>query len=116
MEQVKSDDRLLRRIQFLDPNFIKDDGSPASSSFSLKTGEVGLSVDIARLTTYSKSIQDSNRFRLYSLLASFTSSLGLKNIHDPIEGNYSHCLIIGNISRGIARKLAKSAIRINYPH
>ena len=77
MEVISNEDRLLRRVQFLDPNFIKDDGRPASSSFSLKSGEDGLSVDLERLTTYAKSIQDRSRFRLYALRAGFTVSLGL---------------------------------------
>lgn len=59
MEVIRDTDRLLRRVQFLNPNFIKDDGRPASSSFSLKSGEDGLSVDLERLTTYAKSIQDT---------------------------------------------------------
>ncbi len=115
MEVIHDHDRLLRRIQFLDPNFIKDDGKPASSSFSLKSGENGLSVDLERLTTYTKSIQDRSRFRLYAVRAGFTASLGLQNVHDPKDDNYSHTLIKGNITRGISRRLAKEAIRISYP-
>lgn len=115
MEIIGPDDRLLRRVQFLDPNFIKDDGTPASSSFSLKSGEDGLSVDLERLTTYPRAIQDRSRFRLFALCAEYTVSLGLENVHDPIEDNYAHTLMKGNITRGIARKLASNAVRINYP-
>lgn len=115
MEVIRHEDRLLRRVQFLDPNFIKDDGTPASSSFSLKSGEDGLSVDVERLTSYAKSIQDRTRFRLYSLRAEFTVALGLENVHDPKDDNYAHALIKGNISRGVAKKLAKEAVRISYP-
>lgn len=114
-DQIHSSDKLLRRVQYLNPNFIKPDGTPASSSFSLKKGEDGLSVDIERLTTYSVAIQDRRRFRLYSLEASFTESLGLRNIHDPLLNNNAHALIKGNITRGIARKLASHAWRIAYP-
>jgi len=115
IQEVQDDDRLLRRVQFLNPHFIKDDGSPASSSFSLKKGEDGLSVDIERLTTCEKAILDRNRFRLYFLNASFTKSLGLTNKHDPLPNNYAHALIKGNITRGIARQLAQAARRIPYP-
>ncbi|NJL14808.1 MAG: hypothetical protein HC913_18610 [Microscillaceae bacterium] len=115
MELIKEEDELLRRVQFLDPSFIKDDGTPASSSFSLKSGEDGLSVDIERLTTREKSIQDVSRFRLYALNAAFTVSLGLENKHDPKPDNYAHALITGNITRSIARKLAKEAKKIAYP-
>ena len=63
---IHDDDRVLRRVEYLDPNFIKDDGTPASSGFSLKKlengeWEKGLSVDVESLTTYEKSIQDKIR-------------------------------------------------------
>ncbi len=38
-EIINEDDNLLRRVMFLNPSFIKPDGTPASSSFSLKKGE-----------------------------------------------------------------------------
>ena len=113
-EQITDEDKLLRRVDFLNPNFIKPNGVPASSSFSTKRNEQGLSVDVERLTTYKKSIQNIKRFRLYALNASYTTSLGLKNIHDPLEDNYAHALIVGNITRSIARDLARHAMRINY--
>lgn len=115
MEEIRPEDRLLRRIQYLNPHFIKDDGTPASSSFSLKRGEDGLSTDIERLTTYAIAIVDTDRFRLYALSAGFITSLGLQNIHDPKEENYAHALIKGTITRGTSRKLAKAATRIPYP-
>lgn len=114
-EIILTSDRLLRRVQFLDPNFIKPDGTPASSSFSLKKDELGLSVDIERLTTYADSIQDRSRFRLFALDAHFVISLGLENHHDPKLDNYAHALITGNISRGVSRQLASAARRIPYP-
>jgi hypothetical protein len=113
--EIQPEDVLLRRVQFLHPDFIKPDGTPASSSFGLKTGEVGLSVDLERLTTYEKSIQDRSRFRLFALGASFTSELGLQNIHDPQEDNYAHSLIMGTITRGVSKRLASAARRIAYP-
>ena len=105
----------MRRVQYLDPNFIKPDGTPASSSFGLKKDEDGLSVDIERLTTYSKAIQDRRRFRLFALRAEFTESLGLQNVHVPLPDNVAHALIKGEITRSVARKLARNARRINYP-
>lgn len=111
---IHESDRLLRRIQFLDPNFIKPDGTPSSASFSLRKGENGLSVDLERLTTYEKSISDKFRFRLFSIEASETKSLGLENRHNPQPENYAHTLIIGDFSRSISRKLATMAKRINY--
>jgi len=112
---IEDNDRLLRRVLFLHPDFIKPDGTPSSSSFSLKTGEKGLSVDIERLTNYDRSILDKSRFRLYFLKASFTTQLGLTNQHDPLPDNYAHALITGNFSRSICRLLASFAKRINFP-
>jgi hypothetical protein len=112
---ISESDRLLRRVQFLHPNFIKPDGTPSSSSFSIKTGENGLSVDLERLTTYEKSILDKNRFRLFFLNTSATVNLGLKNIHDPQPENYAHTLIVGNFSRSVCRQLSALAQRINFP-
>lgn len=114
-ETISPQDKLLRRVQFLDPNFIKPDGTPASSSFTPKRDEEGLSVDIERLSTYDASIQDVGRFRLFSLDASFSENLGLINEHDPIEGNYAHALIKGDFTKSISRKLAAAAKRIYYP-
>ncbi len=115
METINNDDRLLRRVPYLDPNFIKDDGRPASSAFNVKSGEDGLSVDLERLTTYANSIRDRNKYRLYGLRAGFTISLGLQNVHEPQEDNHAHSLIKGRITKGIARKLAAEALRIDYP-
>ena len=94
---------------------MKPDGTPASSSFSLKKGENGLSVDLERLTTYSNAIQDRSRFRLFALDAGFTRSLDLENVHDPMPENPAHSLIIGEIARGLSRKLARAAVRVAYP-
>jgi hypothetical protein len=109
---INDADHLLRRVQFTNPDFIKPDGKPASSSFALKKDEDGLSVDLERLTTHEKSIGSRDKYRLFSVDASFTISLGLANEHNPKSDNYAHSLIKGNISRPVARKLAGSAIRV----
>lgn len=112
---IVGEDRLLRRVLFLHPDFIKPDGKPASSCFSLKRGENGLSVDVERLSTYEKSIQDVNRFRLFSLDCSFVRSIGLDCEHDPRNDNFAHALITGDIRRSVVKTLAKNSIRIQYP-
>lgn len=101
--EIQDDDHLLRRVLDSPPNFmIKDDGTPSSSNFSLQPNEDGLSVDIERLTTHQKAIQDPSRFRLYYLLPPETEELGLVNEHDPQPNNYSHALIQGNITRSVS--------------
>jgi hypothetical protein len=109
---ISDEDRLLRRIQFTNPDFIKPDGTPASSSFSLKRNEDGLSVDLEKLTSHEIAIKSREKYRLFVLDASFTSSLGLLNEHNPKPDNYAHALIKGNITRSIARKLAMAAVRV----
>ena len=115
MEVIHDNDHLLRRIPFRDPNFVKDDGTLSSAGFSIKKGEDGLSVDIERLTSYEVAIQNREKYRLYYLLASDTTSLGLENIHDPQEDNYAHALVKGKFTRGISRALAQAALRISFP-
>jgi hypothetical protein len=114
-EKIHTNDRLLRRVQFLHPSFIKPDGTPTSASFSLKKGENGLSVDLERLADYRISILDPARFRLFVLNASFTESLGLTNEHDPLPENPAHTLLKGEITKAISKRLAFEAKRLNYP-
>ncbi len=113
--ELEETDSLLRRVQFTNPDFIKDDGTPASSSFSLKKGEQGLSVDLEKLTTLESSILDPERFRLYRLKVSDCTNLGLNCEHDPVEDNPAHSLIMAPISRGASRQLAKASKRVAYP-
>jgi hypothetical protein len=122
MEHILDEDRLLRRINFQNPDFqIKDNGIPASSNFTLKkleNGEYekGLSVDLERLITYKEAILDVQRFRLYALIAGFVRSIGLECVNDA-NPHPAHSLIIGELlqKKSTARKLAQNAIRINYP-
>lgn len=122
MAVILDSDRLLRRVNFVDPDFgIKDDGTPASSNFTLKRlengdYEQGLSVDLERLTTYQVSIQDPTRFRLFALAVSFVRSTGLDCVNDGVP-HPAHSLIIGEALRrkSTARKLAGNAIRITNP-
>ena len=119
-EEILAEDKLLRRVQFMHPDFIKDDGTPSSSSFQLKknpdgTKEDGLSVDLERLISYDVAIGDITRFRLYALIANDLKNLGLSCEHDPQLHNFAHSLIKGNISKPISRKLASLAVRIRYP-
>lgn len=37
--EINENDRLLRRVQFLHPAFIKPNGTPSSASLSLKKGK-----------------------------------------------------------------------------
>lgn len=115
MEIIQNEDQLLRRVPFTDPAYIKDDGSLSSFAFKPKNGENGLSVNIAWMTTYEKSILDKARFRLYSISAGIPRSLELNCIYDPLPDNAAHALITGNFTKGICRQMASMAQRIAYP-
>ena len=115
METILDNDNLLRRVPFIDPNYVRDDGTLTSLAFQLKKGESGLSVNVERLTTYVGSIQNVHRFRLYYLKARQPRELGLTCMYDPQPANNAHTLIKGEITKRISRELAKSAKRIAYP-
>ena len=115
LEFIHDADSLLRRAPYTDPNYIKPDGSLSSFAFTPKRGEDGLSVNIERLTTYEKSLQDHNRFRLYSIMALEPRRLGLTCRYDPLPDNNAHALIVGHFTKGISRQLAARASRVAYP-
>lgn len=107
-------DRLLRRV-FPDPHpsYIRPDGSITSFAFRLKRGERGLSVDLERLTTYSKSIQDVSRFRLYALTKSKIEQHDLEFEYNPLPDNVAHSLITGAFTKPVCRSLASSTVRVH---
>lgn len=109
MNRVDDTDKLLRRVPFTNPSYIKPDGSITSLAFKLKKHENGLSVDIERRTTYDRSVLDRTRFRLYRLEAAFPRSLGLECLHDPLPDNEAHALITGEFTDAVSRRLARCA-------
>ena len=114
---IEDKDRLLRRVPFTDPMYIKSDGSLSSFAFTPRKEDRGLSVNIEKLTTYEKSILNVRRFRLYFHHARKYRDLGLECQHDPELDNYAHALVLGinPNNRKIPRKLARSAVKIDYP-
>jgi hypothetical protein len=118
-ELVLDADDLLRRIIFTDPTYIRPDFTVTPMAFRPRringNIELGLSVDIARLTTLEKSIGDRFKYRLYSLKASYVRQIGLDCVHAPREGNEAHALIVGEIKNATAKKLSQGATRVPYP-
>ena len=110
--EITVDDRQLRRV-VIDPNYIKDDGRVTSFAFRLRKDETGLSVDVERLTNYEAAVKDTQKYKLWALIAEVPRNLGLECIHDPVEDNNAHALIIGEIDRSVQRKLARSATPVN---
>jgi len=118
-EPILDTDSLLRRVIFTDPNYVRPDHTVSSFAFTPRkiegALERGLSVDIERLTTYERSIVDRSRFRLYSLATSSIRGIGLDCEHDPLPDNAAHALILGNITKSMAKRLSQMAIRVRYP-
>lgn len=115
--EIMDEDRVLRRVIFTDPNYIREDMTVTSFAFKLRKGEKGLSVDIEKLTTYEKSIVSIEKYRLFALKAKNIRSLGLHCNHIPIAGNDAHAEISGeNLNRPkIYSQLAKQAVYVNFP-
>ncbi len=57
--EISDEDRLLRRAIYKNPSYVRDDMTVTSFAFRLRKGELGLSVDIEKLTTYDNSISDA---------------------------------------------------------
>lgn len=117
-QAISDNDILLRRVP-ITPTHIKQDGTITSAAFNLSSNDKdGLSVDVKRLTTYEASVIDENKFRLYSIAANIPRDLGLECIHNPVNGNCAHALIVrGELSKSqfkkMAKKMAKAAKLVN---
>ena len=142
-ELIRAEDILLRRVPYLDPNYVKHDGTASSFAFSLRrrngVKEEGLSVDTERMTTHARSILRAADFRLFALVTSQVRDLVLSVCHDPCPtedpDNGAHTLITGTtgkpmdcpdgtnshkdapvtINERLAKSLARASRRINYP-
>ncbi|NCT74900.1 MAG: hypothetical protein GXC78_10230 [Chitinophagaceae bacterium] len=113
--EITNEDRLLRRAFFADPQYVREDMTVTSFAFKLRKNEEGLSVDIEQLTTYEKSINDANRFRLFAVNAGDVRALGINCQHKPIEDNYAHAEIYGTNVNKKSSQLAKLATYIPFP-
>jgi hypothetical protein len=111
---IEDVDTLLRRVRFAHPSYVRPDQTVTSFAFKPRKGEQGLSVDILRLTTFQKSIIDSAEYRLYALSAANVRQVGLDCLHDPLEGNSAHALIVGKFTHAATKSLALLAARVPY--
>ena len=106
METIDDEDELYRRLLHY---YIKTDGKISSAAFqpSKRGRSDAVSVDLARKTTPEETLGRDNRgFRLGGILAAVPRSSGLDVLHDPLPGNESHCLIVGNFNMTTRRILA----------
>ena len=112
---IQDNDFLLRRVFFKDPNYVKEDGSITSLAFKPRQSDnKKLSVDVERLTTYEKSVQDTDRFRLGKLPVSIPiATLNMSVQSDPLPENEAHALIIGEFTKAECRTLAANTVLIS---
>lgn len=101
VQEIADVDALYRRIH---PLQVKD-GTPTSAAFK----DAELSVDLARLTTFERSLTGYPSHGLASVTAGYARSLEQTVLHDPLETNPAHTLVKGNKTPRIARSLARSA-------
>jgi hypothetical protein len=115
--QLNNEDRLLRRVIFKDPSYVRENMTVTSFAFKLRKGEEGLSVDIEKLTTYEKSITSVEKYRLFAVSSKDVRSLDLDCIHKPLPDNYAHAEISGPAlnKNKVSSQLSKFAVYINYP-
>lgn len=105
--EILDDDRLYRRLH---PACIKQDGTVSSITFMTNNFPDGqASVDLAKLTTPAESVDRGGKGhrKLGQLRAGGPRALGLDVVHDPLEDNHAHSLILGANSKAICRKLAR---------
>ncbi|QQS28037.1 MAG: hypothetical protein IPM47_14310 [Sphingobacteriales bacterium] len=106
--QIYDEDNVLRRVPTFLPNYVKPDGAISSLAFRLRNGENGLSVDLERLSSFSKATLGRSDFRLLKLnvgqIRNYIND-GLDVISDPLEDNNAHSLITGNLTKGKQKQL-----------
>ncbi len=115
-DKLNLGENLLRRVYRTDKRYIdRKTGRPTSRAFVPRPKDDGkLSVDIERLTTYEKAIDDSERFVLFSFFSDLAFKLGLNCIYDPVKNiNLAHAIITGfpNDDESIPGILARSSVK-----
>ena len=102
--QISNEDNVLRRVPTFLPNYIKDDGTISRMAFSPKRDAKGLSVDLEKLSSFEKaSLNQPDRFRILKVNVGIIRNDindGLDVIHDPVEDNVAHSLILGKLTKG----------------
>ena len=113
--EILNQDNILRRVPTYLPDFFKPDGSVTSAAFKLKRDEDGLSVDLARLSTFSNSILDKEKFKLFQLNVGDIRSQNynqLDVVYNNKPENNAHCLIVGDIKTNDSRKMARTCVEV----
>jgi hypothetical protein len=108
--QIQDDDELLRRLA---PDHVSE-GHANSLAFSKKF-PYEISVNLSRMTTIEKTLEEKPHFGIGRLNVGVVRRLGLTVQHAPVKGNEAHCLIKGEYSKAAAKNLAKATTVIRLP-
>jgi len=115
--QISDEDDVLRRVPTFLPNYVKEDGTISRMAFNPKKDAKGLSVDLAKLSSFQKaSLNQPERFRILKInVGKIRNEIndGLDVIHDPMEDNEAHSLVIGKISKGKQNKMLKLSTEVH---
>jgi len=115
VHQISDEDNVLRRVP-INPSYIKPDGTFSSLTYRKRKGEDGISVDLEHLTTHSISINNPTLFKLIRINVGVirkTINDGLNVVHDPIEGNIAHSLIVGEVNRKKQKLLVEHSEKVS---
>lgn len=106
VEAVLDDDELYRRLA---REHVNEDGTVNSAAYKLRgRPDLGISVDLARLTTPQQVIASHPHAGVGVLVARVPRSMGFDVRHDPLPDNPAHCLIEGENTRAKCRLLAEA--------
>lgn len=111
--EVEDSHELFRRLA---PLQVKEDGTVSSSAFKFNKKPLkDTSVDLAHLTNAVESVNRVSRpgFQLGSLVAKVPRTCGRDVLHDPVEGNYSHAIIAGQLEKQDCYLLAEATTVIS---
>lgn len=112
---ILDSDFILRRVPTYLPNYIKPDGTITSRAYQKKRDEDGISVDLEKLSSFTKATLGDKRFRLLKLnvgIIRHDINDGLNTIHNPLPENDAHSLIIGHITESKQKQLLRKSVEV----
>jgi len=104
IEDIFDMDELYRRFP---RQFLKDDGTLSTAAFQNTSRTTEMSVDLARLTTPSKTALNNENYGVASFEAGAARQLDQEVYHNPTIENNAHSTVRGQKPRRIRLKLAE---------
>lgn len=101
----------MRRVP-TNPSYIKPDGTINSYAFRKRKGEKGISVNLARLSSFQHTTMGRSDFKVLRLnVGDIRNRIndGLDVRYDPLPENDAHSLITGEVNKHKQRELVRYA-------